>query len=417
MNLKSLKASVGKLFSPVETKSADVLSGNWFPEAFLAPNTIAGPAVTSQSARKVTAVEAAVSLISSNLGSFPAKLYQRDGDAKRLASGHPAHRLIHRLANAWTSAGELRRLLTQDALLTGNGFAIANRPHGEVVEFLRVPPNAMSIKTDHFGAPSYILTTTGGPRTYSYRDVLHLRALATGPDGVTGLSPISLCREAIALALVMEEHAGKLFKDGARPSMAVSYPAEAAKPAMGTDGAAARRKLVEATRLGMAGTDNAGKLAILFDGATATPFAFSSTDAQFLELRRFAIDEIARAFRVPPTMLFELGRGTWGNTEQMGEQFVAYTLRPWLDAWSDAYARVLFDPDGDDDLTIEFVTDDLLRADTATRFESYSKAIAARILNPNEVRAMENRAPYEGGDEFLNPNTTTGAPVPAKEAA
>ena len=148
-------------------------------------------------------------------------------------------------------------------------------------------------------------------------------------------------------------------------------------------------------------------IAVFFDDAKLQTFAFSSVDAQFMELRRFAIDEIARVFRVPPHMLFEMGRATWGNSEEMGATFVRYTLLPWIEAWQDAYSRVLLDPDEGDAFSIEFIVDDLLRADTATRFSAYSQAIAARILNPNEVRAMENRAPYEGGDEFLNPNTTS----------
>ncbi|WP_268915657.1 phage portal protein [Aureimonas psammosilenae] len=380
-------------------------------------NTGAGVAITPESAMRVPAVNAAVSLISTTLGTLPPKLYRRVDSHKEIADDHPAHGLIHRRANSWTSAGKLRAQLTLDALLHGNGYAVANRTsEGRVAEFFHVPPTAMSVEIDAYGEPTYKLSQTGGVRRLSYRDVLHIPAL-TSFDGIAGRAPITLAREAIALALVMEEHGSKLFKDGARPSTVISYPAEASK-ADGQDktGNTARRKLIEAARAGMAGVDNSGKLAIIFDGATVTPFAFSSVDAQFLELRRFAIDEIARAFRVPPTMLFELGRGTWGNTEQMGAQFVSYTLLPWIEAWTDAYSRVLFD-ENDDDLSIEFVVDDLLRADTATRFEAYSKAIASRVLNPNEVRALENRPPYEGGEHFVNPNTTTAATVPAKEAA
>ncbi|MDY8107755.1 phage portal protein [Fulvimarina sp. 2208YS6-2-32] len=357
----------------------------------------------------VPAVSAAVSLISSSLGTLPAKVYERGGDAKTIATDHPGHRLVHRKANEWSAAGALRSQMTQDALLTGNAYAIVSRmDDGRPSELFRVDPSAMAVEADAFGAPAYKLTTTGGVRRYGFRDVLHLRAL-TSFDGLKGEAPISLAREAIATLAVMEQHGSQLFRDGARPSAAVTYPTEAARPMPGQDNSTARTNLVKAARAGIQGVDNSGKLAVFFDGATFTPFAFSSTDAQFAELRRFAIEEVARVFRVPPHMLFEMGRATWGNAEEMGATFVRYTLLPWIEAWQDAYSRALLDPDTDDAFSIEFLVDDLLRADTATRFSAYSQAIAARILNPNEVRAMENRAPYEGGDEFLNPNTTSNA--------
>ena len=372
--------------------------------------------VTAQSALTVPDVNLAVMRISSALGTMPAKLYRRTDGGKEVATDHPAYRLIHRRASSLVRAGALRRQLTQDALLHGNGYAIANRVNGSVLEFLRVDPTAMAVEANEFGEPFYRLTTKNGIRAYEARDVLHLPALLFDHDGLRGLSPIKLAREAISLSLTMEKHGANLFQNGARPSLGVTYPADATAPSgPDRDGSTARKNLVTATRAGLEGVENSGKAAIFFDGATVTPFTFSSVDAQFLELRRFAVDEIARAFGIPPHLLFELGRATWGNSEEMARQFRELTLLPWIEAWQDAYERVLLDPETDEDLSVEFVADDLPRADTSTRFEAYSKAIASRILNPNEVRAMENRAPYEGGEAFLNPNTTTGA-APAKEA-
>lgn len=407
MRLSAIKEKIGRFLAPVETKSVSAPSGFFGLGDFLVPNTIAGPPITARTAMRVPAVSAAVSLISSSLGTLPAKVYERGSEAMAIAADHPAHRLVHGKANEWTAAGALRSQLTQDALLTGNGYAIVSRvDDGRPSELFRVDPAAMSVEADAFGAPSYSLTTTGGVRRFSYRDVLHLRALSSF-DALKGEAPIALAREAIATLAVMEEHGSRLFRDGARPSLSVTYPSEATRTGPAQDKSTPRSNLVNATRLGLQGVDNAGKLAVFFDDAKVESFTFSSVDAQFAELRRFAIEEVSRVFRVPPHMLFEMGRATWGNAEEMGATFVRYTLLPWIEAWQDAYSRVLLDPDEGDAFSIEFIVDDLLRADTATRFSAYSQAIAARILNPNEVRAMENRAPYEGGDEFLNPNTTS----------
>jgi HK97 family phage portal protein len=152
-----------------------------------------------------------------------------------------------------------------------------------------------------------------------------------------------------------------------------------------------------------------------FDQPTMT-----STDAQFLESRLEQVREIARIFGVPPTMLFELTRGTWSNTEQMGAQFLQLCLRPWLDRWTDAMTTVLLSEDEQDDHYFEFVTDDLMRADAASRTTNMTALVTNRIMTPNEVRAILNMPPLPGGDDLTNPHTTSNAaptPVPAKENA
>ncbi len=133
----------------------------------------------------------------------------------------------------------------------------------------------------------------------------------------------------------------------------------------------------------------------------------TSTDAQYLENRVFQIDDIARIFGVPSTMLFELTRGTWANTEEMARSFMQLCLRPWLDRWQDAYSTVLLTEDEQDAHSFEFVIDDLQRADASARAEIFNKLIAARVMTPNEVRATMNMQPLPGGDELANPYTTT----------
>ena len=136
--------------------------------------------------------------------------------------------------------------------------------------------------------------------------------------------------------------------------------------------------------------------------------ALSSTDAQFLEHRLEQINEIARLFGVPPHMLYQLDRATWGNAEEMSRSFLQLCLRPWLDRWQDAYNKVLFSEDERDTHYTEFVIDDLQRADSAGRAEVFSKLISSRVLAPNEARAMMNLAPLPGGDELANPYVQSG---------
>jgi HK97 family phage portal protein len=391
----------------VEQKSAPAASYLWGLDAFLAANTIAGPAITAETAMRCTPVSTAVSLIADTVGTLPVKLYARDeAGGKEPDHDHPAYALIHDEASPWISASQLRTQLTTDALLHGNGYAFANRVGGRVVEFNRLDPRAVSILVDDLtGEPAYRVSSGSAQRDLAREDVLHIPAFSL--DGVKGVSPVHLAREAIALTLVLEQHASRLFANGGRPSGILKFPGK-------LDPASAGR-MKESWQAAHAGS-NAGGTAIIEQDGDFRQLAFSSVDAQFMELRTFQTIEIARAFRVPPSMLFELGRATWGNAEEMGRVFYQLTLLPWLRTWTDALSRLLLSADERKTHAIEFVVDDLMRADTAARAAAYAQLRAAQVLTANECRALENRPALAGGDTLSNPNITTTPTPPAPEA-
>jgi HK97 family phage portal protein len=170
------------------------------------------------------------------------------------------------------------------------------------------------------------------------------------------------------------------------------------------------------------GSDNAGGTPVLYDGGEFIPLTMNSTDAQFLEMRKFQLVEVARAFRVPPQMLYELDRATWSNAEQMGREFLTYSLEPWLLTLEGAMRRALFTADERQTHRIRFDRDDLTRADLTARATAISSLIASRVLNPNEGRDWLGLGPRDGGEEYANPNTGSNqpgaaAPQPAKVAA
>lgn len=355
--------------------------------------TEAGRYVTPHSAMRCTAVRCAVQSIAEAIGQLPVHVYRR-GDAKERDANNPVQPLLHDAANDWTSAADFREQVTRDALLHGNGYGFINRVNGKPVELIRLDPQAAVTVTVDLatGEPSY--TVAGQP--IDRHDIIHIKAPSV--NGYLGESPVMLAREAIGLALVMERHASHLFARGARPSGILSFP--------GKLGAGAVTNISASWNAAHGGCES-GKTAVFEEGGEFKPLALTSVDAQFLEMRKFAIDEVARAFRVPPHMLYEMGRATWGNSEQMGAEFVSYSLMRWIKAWEGEFRLKLFDPDERQTYFAEFLLDDLLRADLAVRSTAYAQLIAARVLNPNEVRAIENRAPYPGGDEYVNPNTTS----------
>ncbi|MDX6806423.1 phage portal protein [Terrihabitans sp. PJ23] len=363
-------------------------------------------AVTPRTAMTCAPVRCAVQAIAEAIGQLPLHVYERDEDgSKERAADHPAQRVLID-PNDWTAGPEFREQLTRDALLHGNGYAFINRVEGRPVELLRLDPESISV-TAHpvTGEPVYSRKDGNVQRIIPRSEILHIRA--PGFDGLSGTSPVQQARETIGLALVMEQHAARLFGNGARPSGLITFANTL------TPEAAARQK---AAWQAAHGGRKSGGTAVLDSGASFQALTMTSTDAQFLDLWNRTVLDIARVFRVPPVLIMDYSRQTWTNAEVGGQQFVTYALARWLAAWEGEVRLKLIAPEDRDTFFAEFILDALVKGDIAVRMEAYSKAIAARILCPNEARAAENRPPYEGGDTFENPNTMTAAPAPKQEA-
>jgi HK97 family phage portal protein len=388
--------SVKSLFVGRDEKKSLSLSDPGIYSLFGVTPSQSGAVVTGSTALHIPAVLHAVRLISETIGSLPCKLYRDEDGSKETAKDHPAYRLVHNRANPWTSAGQLRVDLTTDALLYGAGYAqVVRVGNDQPYELHRLKPGTVQRFTEDDGEPYYLVQPSKGRQVrLSYRDVLYVPAFG-------GASPIRLGKNAIGVAMTLERHASQFFGSGARPSGIISRE----KPVSGEVGAKITANIRKSWRAWQA--ESNGDPLILDDGWKYDQPAMTSTDAQFLEHRLEQVREIARIFGVPPHMLFELSRATWSNAEQMAASFLQLCLRPWLDRWQDAYTTVLLDEDEQDDSYFEFVIDDLQRADTAGRADSFSKLIAARVMTPNEARAAMNLPAIEGGDELANPYTTT----------
>lgn len=277
---------------------------------------------------------------------------------------------------------------------------------GRPFELHRLKPGKTTVlEAPLTGAPVYRVSEDGGTRDYPHTEILHVSSFLA-------VSPISFGKEGIGLSSVLERHGAQFFGSGARPTGVISNE----KPQGSESGA----KTMANVRASFNEWQKGGGPLFLDNGWTYDAPAMTSTDAQFLENRVFQLDEIARIFGVPPHLIFNLDRATWGNAETMGASFLQLCLRPWLDRWTDALAIVLLSEDEQDDHYFEFVVDDLLRADAAARTANMTALVTNRIMTPNEVRAILNMPPLPGGDELLNPHTTSNAAptmAPAKDAA
>ncbi len=375
-----------------ETKAVLVPPEDW-AEAFGVSPVSSGIRVTPKIAMTCAPVRAAVQAISEGIGQLPVHTYERVGDAKERAPEHAAYKLLHDEANPWTPAALFREQITRDACLYPNGgFAhIVRNGEDKPVELIRYNPEESKVTAESDnGEPFYkVQTGKGDPIIVPREDMLHIPSPSLNGQGL-----VHEAREAIGLALVMEWHAARLFGNGARPSGILSL-----KNATTPDALLKARTAWQAAH----GGSNSGGTAVLPGDASWQALMLTSADAQFLELRKFAIDEIARVWRVPPSMLFELGRATWGNGEQQGRQFLDFCLMAWIKRWEGEVRLKLFTPDERGTFFAEFLTDDLARADLAARSAAYTAAVGGPWLTPNEARAMENRPPVGEGDKLRPP--------------
>lgn len=379
----------------IETKSGTSVPQDWLVE--LLTGTVAGsPIVSAATALTVPAVSAAVRVISEAVATLDVKIVRVDDDGKEVADNqHPAHGLLTGQANDWLSSFEFLRDLVSQALCNdAGGFAWVNRVGGKPIEIIHYDAGNISVQYDPSGTGEPIYRLNG--RLINAADVIHLR-------GSFSRCPLTLARTAIGAAHVMETYAAKMFQNGARPGGVIEFPKN-----LGDDGL---KKMKAAWKAAHEGADNAGKTAILWDGASFRSLTMNSTDAQFLELRRFQIEEIARAFNIPAPMIGDLTRATWSNSEQKAKEFLSYTLEPWLKALEAALRRALFNRDERKNWKVVFDRDDLTRADLAQRATAYSSLIASRVINPNEAREWEGMQPYADGHAFINPNINTQKPA------
>lgn len=368
-----------------------------------ATGTASGIAVSPTKALQCAPVARAVAVRSETLGVLPLHLFQRLEDGGKERADHPLADLLSTRPNGWTSAPQFLMELERDTLMSDAGaFAVANRVDGgRIHELIRLAPSTVTVETDFSGEPRYLVSQKGGgQRAYRWQDILHI-------PNVGGVCPIKQAREAIGLCMAMQGHAARIFANGGRPSGVLK--------AKGSLKEATIKRLKESWSRAHAG-DASGGTAILEDGIDWQQITSTSVDLQFHELRGFQVVEIARALGVPPTLIFDLGRATWANAAEMAQAFLTFTLLARLKLWCGAVSRLLT-AEEQKTLVPEFVVDGIVMADIEKRFAAYASAISSKILNPNEVRAMENKAPYTGGDKFENPNTTAGAPAAQQGAA
>jgi HK97 family phage portal protein len=301
-----------------------------------------------------------------------------------------------------------RETLMSHLLLWGNAYAQVIRDgRGQVLALYPLLPNKMDVARSANGELTYTyrrdaeesrINPASETLTLRRDEVLHIPGL--GFDGLIGYSPIAIAKNAIGMAMATEEYGASFFANGANPGGVLEHPGVVKDP----------KRVRESWNAVYQGGGNAHRIAVLEEGMKFQAIGIPPEQAQFLETRKFQINEIARIFRVPPHMVGDLEKSSFSNIEQQSLEFVKYTLDPWVVRWEQALQQSLLLPSEKPRYFVRFNVDGLLRGDYQSRMTGYATGRQNGWLSANDIRELEdmNRIPAEeGGDLYLvNGNMT-----------
>lgn len=364
----------------------------------------AGTYVNERNAMQTAAVYACVRVIAEAVASLPLHVYKYDGDGQKIAPDHSLYKVLHNIPNPEMTSFVFRETLMSHVLLWGNAYAEIRRDGGGRVRALYpLAPDKIDVNRDKSGEIYYTYWRDSDERRKDERsggvifrreEILHIPGLSF--DGLVGYSPISLAKNSVGLSVAAEDYGAAFFSNGASPSGVLEHPSN-----LGDDGIG---KIRDAWDVIHRGARNSGKVAILEDGLKYHTIAIPPEQAQFLETRKFQINEICRIFRVPPHMIGDLEKSSFSNIEQQSLEFVKYTLDPWVSRWEQALWQSLILPSEQERFFIKFNVDGLLRGDYETRMKGYAIGIQNGFLSPNDCRRLENmnEIPDEqGGNKYM----------------
>lgn len=391
---------LSSLFRSRDKPIKDRTSGSAY--TFFMGGSSAGKNVNERSAMQMTAVYACVRILSEAIAGLPLHMYRyKDEGGKEKAIDHTLYHLLHDEPNPEMTSFVFRETLMTHLLLWGNAYAqIIRNGKGEVIALYPLMPNRMEVNRDSNGMLYYVYqkssddapTLEGSSVILSPSEVLHVPGL--GFDGLVGYSPIAMAKNAIGLSMAAEEYGAKFYANGAAPSGVLEHPGVLKDPA----------KVRDSWNAAFGGSSNSHKVAVLEEGLKYTPISISPNEAQFLETRKFQIDEIARIFRVPPHMVGDLEKSSFSNIEQQSLEFVKYTLDPWVVRWEQSLSRALLSETEKKSYFFKFNLEGLLRGDYQSRMQGYSIGIQNGFMCPNDVRELENLdlIPDElGGNKYM----------------
>lgn len=387
-------------------KPTNLYEGSDF--SYLFGRTTSGKNVNEMTALQTTAVYACVRILAEAIASLPIHVYKHTDEGKEQDVNHQLYYLLHDEPNPDMTSFVFRETLMSHLLIWGNAYAqIIRDGRGQVLALYPLLPDRVSVKRDDKGELYYVYQRSEednpnfkdkGNIILKKSEVLHVPGL--GFDGLIGYSPIAMAKNAVGMTLATEEYGASFFANGANPGGVLEHPGILKDPS----------KVRESWNQVYQGTNNSHKVAVLEEGMSYKTIGIPPNEAQFLETRKFQINEIARLYRIPPHMVGDLEKSSFSNIEQQSLEFVKYTLDPWVVRFEQAFQKALLLPDEKKTYFIKFNVDGLLRGDYQSRMNGYAIGRQNGWLSTNDIRRLEDMNPLskeEGGDLYLvNGNMT-----------
>ncbi|MEH7503280.1 phage portal protein [Neobacillus drentensis] len=345
------------------------------------------------SALKLTSVFACNRVLAETLASCPVFLYEKDENGNRKQVSSNASELLRYAPNPDMTPVQFKESGATNINLGGNFFAQkVKNGLGDVIQLRPVPWNVVSVK---FNATTNRLEYDVDGKTMTRDDILHIPGLTF--DGYIGVTPITYAQNALNTGKNQDEFTNNFYNNSVQTSGAFEYPDELSDPAF--------KRLKEDIKTNYRGLKNSGTPLILEGGGKYREFTMKLSDAQFIESKRFSVEDICRLFRVPLHLVQDLSRSTNNNIEHQSLEFVMYTMLPWFKRWEENFnLQLLTTEDKKQGRYFEFKIDALLRGDAKTRAESYAIGRQWGWLSVNDIRRMENMNPIPNGDIYLQPS-------------
>jgi HK97 family phage portal protein len=372
-------------------KSRDKPVSNYFPSSaysFFFGSTTSGKTVNERTAMQTTAVYACVRILSETIASLPLHIYKYTKDGKEKVINHQIYHLLHDEPNPEMTSFVFRETLMSHLLLWGNAYAqIIRDGRGNVLALYPLLPDKVLVDRTDSGEIYYIYNkySDENPNIKGYgqvylrkEEVLHIPGL--GFDGLIGYSPIAMAKNAIGMSIATEEYGAKFFANGANPGGVLEHPGIVKDPS----------RIRDSWNAVYQGSNNAHRVAVLEEGMKFQSIGIPPEQAQFLETRKFQINEIARIFRIPPHMIGDLEKSSFSNIEQQSLEFVKYTLDPWVIRWEQSIQKAILSPTEKKEYFIKFNVDSLLRGDYQSRMNGYAIGVQNGFLSSNDIRRLEN---------------------------
>lgn len=383
----TLLERITNVFIPAKTQKRDLSLNSIFQNANV---------FDTDKALTLTAVWCAIRLLAESVSSLPISVYSKQANGDKLEdSKSPIYNLVKFKPNYYQNKITFFEYIMLCICTNGNAYAKIERNNsGTPTQLLCIDPDNVTIVIKD----NELFYQVDNEGVLDASDVLHFKTITD--DGINGISPIDQCAKALNWSLSLEEFGATFFSNGAKPSSILQ-----------TDRALSDTAL---QRLKTSFNNNYGKLKnsnstiVLEEGLTFKPISISPEQAQFLASRTFSIEEVARIFRVGPHLLMDLTKSSFNNIEMQSQEFVTYTLMPYITRIEEEMNLKLFRTNELGKTFVEFNVNGLLRGDVKSRTEAYKTAITNGYMSINEVRQKENMNSIDGGDKhFMQMNMTT----------